>query len=237
MSALLAVSQLSVAYGGIQAVRELSLEVAPGEMVCLIGANGAGKTSTLKAISGLIALQAGSVQFDGQAIARLPPHEVARRGLALVPEGRGVFPRMSVAENLMMGAYTRHDRAAIARDLDQVHALLPRLTERRAQLAGLLSGGEQQMLAIARSLVSRPKLLLIDEMSLGLMPVLVAMLFKLIQDLCRKNISILLIEQNAKKALEIAHRGYLIENGRVVLEGQASALLQNDKVKAAYLGG
>jgi branched-chain amino acid transport system ATP-binding protein len=236
MSALLSISRLAVAYGGIQAVRDLSLEVAPGEMVCLIGANGAGKTTTLKAISGLIAPQAGSVQFDGQALTRLPAHEVARRGLALVPEGRGVFPRMSVVENLMMGAYTRNDRAAIARDLDQVHTLLPRLTERRTQLAGLLSGGEQQMLALGRAMMARPRLLLLDEPSMGLAPMMVRAVFDIIRQIAAGGVAVLLIEQNAHLALKTCARGYVLENGAIALSGQADELAANPAVRHAYLG-
>jgi len=236
MSVLLAVDRLSVAYGGIQAVRELSLEVASGEMVCLIGANGAGKTTTLKAVSGLIAPQAGSVQFDGQAITRLPAHQVARRGLALVPEGRGIFPRMSVAENLMMGAYIRRDRAAIARDLDQVYALLPRLTERRAQFAGLLSGGEQQMLALGRAMMARPRLLLLDEPSMGLAPLMVRAVFDIIRRIAAGGVAVLLIEQNAHLALKICARGYVLENGAITLSGTAGELAANPAVRRAYLG-
>ena len=236
MSALLAVERLSVAYGGIQAVRELSLEVATGEMVCLIGANGAGKTTALKAISGLIAPQAGSVQFDGQAITRLPAHQVARRGLALVPEGRGVFPRMSVAENPMMGAYIRRDRAAIARDLDQVYALLPRLTERRMQPAGLLSGGEQQMLALGRAMMACPRLLLLDEPSMGLAPMMVRAVFDIIHQIAAGGVAVLLIEQNAHLALKTCARGYVLENGAIALSGQAGELAANPAVRCAYLG-
>ncbi|MBI3431750.1 MAG: ABC transporter ATP-binding protein [Hydrogenophilales bacterium] len=236
MSVLLAVHQLSVAYGGIQAVRELSLEVAPGEMVCLIGANGAGKTTTLKALSGLLAPHGGSVHFDGQSITRLPAHEIARRGLALVPEGRGVFPRMSVAENLMMGAYVRNDRAVIARDLDQVYALLPRLTERRAQMAGLLSGGEQQMLALGRAMMARPRLLLLDEPSMGLAPLMVQAVFDIIRRIAADGVAVLLIEQNAHLALKTCARGYVLENGVVTLSGPASDLAANPAVRQAYLG-
>ena len=236
MSALLEISKLSVAYGGIKAVRELSLEVAHGEMVCLIGANGAGKTTTLKAISGLIAPHAGSVHFDGQSLTRLPAHEVARRGLALVPEGRGVFPRMSVAENLMMGAYTRRDRAAIARDLDQVYALLPRLTERQAQPAGLLSGGEQQMLALGRAMMARPRLLLLDEPSMGLAPLMVQAVFDIIRQIAASGVSVLLIEQNAHLALKTCARGYVLENGVIAVSGEAGELAANPAVRQAYLG-
>ena len=225
-----------MAYGGIKAVRELSLEVGQGEMVCLIGANGAGKTTTLKAISGLIAPHAGSVHFDGQSLTRLPAHEVARRGLALVPEGRGVFPRMSVAENLMMGAYTRRDRAAIARDLDQVYALLPRLTERQTQPAGLLSGGEQQMLALGRAMMARPRLLLLDEPSMGLAPLMVQAVFDIIRQIAASGVSVLLIEQNAHLALKTCARGYVLENGVIAVSGEAGELAANPAVRQAYLG-
>jgi len=236
MSALLAVSQLSVAYGGIQAVRDLSLDVAPGEMVCLIGANGAGKTTTLKAISGLIAPRSGSVQFDGQSITGLPAHAIARRGMALVPEGRGVFPRMTVAENLMMGAYSRDDRAAIASDLDQVYGLLPRLTERRAQMAGLLSGGEQQMLALGRAMMARPRLLLLDEPSMGLAPLMVRAVFDIIRQIAASGVAVLLIEQNAHLALKTCARGYVLETGVITLSGNAAELAANPAVRHAYLG-
>ena len=236
MSALLAVKHLSVAYGGIHAVRDLSLEVAQGEMVCLIGANGAGKTTTLKAICGLLVPRAGSVEFDGQVLTGLPAHEVARRRLTLVPEGRGVFPRMSVAENLMMGAYARNDRAAIAQDLDRVYALLPRLTERRAQLAGLLSGGEQQMLALGRAMMARPRLLLLDEPSMGLAPLMVQAVFDIIRKIAAEGVSVLLVEQNAHLALKTSARGYVLENGAITLSGNADELAANPAVRQAYLG-
>jgi branched-chain amino acid transport system ATP-binding protein len=236
MSTLLAVSQLSVAYGGIQAVRELSLDVAAGEMVCLIGANGAGKTTTLKAISGLLAPRSGSVRFDGQPLSGLPAHAIARRGMALVPEGRGVFPRMSVAENLMMGAYTRNDRAAIAVDLDRVYALLPRLTERRAQMAGLLSGGEQQMLALGRAMMARPRLLLLDEPSMGLAPLMVQAVFDIIRQIAASGVAVLLVEQNAHLALKTCARGYVLETGAITLSGDAAELAANPAVRHAYLG-
>jgi branched-chain amino acid transport system ATP-binding protein len=236
MKTLLTVSQLSVAYGGIRAVRELSLTVAPGEMVCLIGANGAGKTTTLKAISGLIAPHSGSVTFDGQPIGGQPAHAIARRGLALVPEGRGVFPRMTVVENLMMGAYTRNDRAEIARDLDQVYALLPRLTERRAQMAGLLSGGEQQMLALGRAMMARPRLLLLDEPSMGLAPLMVQAVFDIIRQIAASGVAVLLIEQNAHLALKTCARGYVLETGAITLSGNAAELAANPAVRHAYLG-
>jgi branched-chain amino acid transport system ATP-binding protein len=236
MSVLLNVSKLSVAYGGIRAVRELSLDVAPGEMVCLIGANGAGKTTTLKALSGLIAPQSGSVHLDGQSLSGLPAHEIARRGMALVPEGRGVFPRMSVAENLMMGAYVRTDRAAIASDLDQIYGLLPRLTERRAQMAGLLSGGEQQMLALGRAMMARPRLLLLDEPSMGLAPLMVQAVFGIIRKIAASGVAVLLVEQNAHLALKTCARGYVLETGAVSLSGNAAELAANPAVRHAYLG-
>ena len=236
MSSLLSVNQLSVAYGGIQAVRGLSLEVAPGEMVCLIGANGAGKTTTLKAISGLIAPRSGSVTFDGQPLAGCAAHEIARRGMALVPEGRGVFPRISVVENLMMGAYTRNDRADIVRDLDQVYGLLPRLTERRAQMAGLLSGGEQQMLALGRAMMARPRLLLLDEPSMGLAPLMVRAVFDIIHQIAAGGVAVLLIEQNAHLALKTCARGYVLETGAITLSGAAAELAANPAVRHAYLG-
>jgi branched-chain amino acid transport system ATP-binding protein len=236
MSALLAISQLSVAYGGIQAVRDLSLEVGPGEMVCLIGANGAGKTTTLKAISGLITSHSGSVHFDGQLLTGLAAHEVARRGLTLVPEGRGVFARMSVVENLMMGAYIRNDRAAIAHDLEQVYALLPRLTERHAQMAGLLSGGEQQMLALGRAMMARPRLLLLDEPSMGLAPLMVQAVFDIIRQIAASGVAVLLIEQNAHLALKTCARGYVLETGAITLSGNATELAANPAVRHAYLG-
>jgi branched-chain amino acid transport system ATP-binding protein len=236
MSALLSVSQLSVAYGGIQAVRGISLDVASGEMVCLIGANGAGKTTTLKALSGLIAPQAGSVQLDGQPLAGLPAHAIARRGMTLVPEGRGVFPRMTVAENLLMGAYSRNDRSAIASDLDRVYGLLPRLTERRAQMAGLLSGGEQQMLALGRAMLARPRLLLLDEPSMGLAPLMVQAVFDIIRQIAASGVAVLLIEQNAHLALKTCARGYVLETGSITLSGAASELAANPAVRHAYLG-
>ncbi|MBS0330594.1 MAG: ABC transporter ATP-binding protein, partial [Proteobacteria bacterium] len=190
----------------------------------------------LKAVSGLLAPHGGSVHFDGQSITRLPAHEVARRGLTLVPEGRGVFPRMSVAENLMMGAYARRDRAEIARDLDQVYALLPRLTERRAQLAGLLSGGEQQMLALGRAMMARPRLLLLDEPSMGLAPLMVQAVFDIIRRIAAGGVAVLLIEQNAHLALKTCARGYVLENGTVTLSGPAAELSANPAVRQAYLG-
>lgn len=233
---MLNVTDLSVYYGKIRALDGVSLKVEQGELVTVIGGNGAGKTTLVKAIMGLLPVQSGQMSFNGLDLSSVAAWERTAHHIAYVPEGSRVFRDLSVKENIRMGAFTRKD-GGIDEDIEQMYALFPRLRDRQNQMAGTLSGGEQQMLAIARSLVSKPQLLMIDEMSLGLMPVLVTALFKMIQDLCTKNISILLIEQNAKKALEIANRGYLIENGRVVLEGRASDLLLNDKVKAAYLGG
>lgn len=236
MSALLQIHNLTVAYGGIQAVRGLSLEVAAGEMVCLIGANGAGKTTTLKAISGLLAPASGTIHFDGNKISDCAAHQIARSGLALVPEGRGIFPRMSVIENILMGAYTRHDSAEIRHDIDEVYALLPRLAERKQQIAGLLSGGEQQMLALGRAMMARPRLLLLDEPSMGLAPLMVQTVFGIITEIARRGVSVFLVEQNAHLALKTCQRGYVMENGSITLADTAQALAANPAVKHAYLG-
>ena len=236
MSALLELRNITVAYGGIQAVRDLSLDVAEGEMVCLIGANGAGKTTTLKAISGLLAPGSGTIRFDGQAITRQPAHAIARLGLALVPEGRGIFPRMSVAENLLMGAYCRRDASEMRRDNEKIYGLLPRLAERRQQIAGLLSGGEQQMLALGRAMMARPRLLLLDEPSMGLAPLMVQAVFEIIKEIAASGVSVFLIEQNAHLALKTCSRGYVMENGSVTLADTASALAANPAVRHAYLG-
>jgi branched-chain amino acid transport system ATP-binding protein len=236
MSALLAIRNLSVAYGGIQAVREISLEIGEGEMVCLIGANGAGKTTTLKAISGLIAPSGGVIHFSGRAITRHAAHDIARLGLTLVPEGRGIFPRMSVAENLLMGAYSRRDQTGVQHDLEQVYGLLPRLAERHGQVAGLLSGGEQQMLALARAIMARPRLLLLDEPSMGLAPLMVQAVFDIIRQIAASGVSVFLVEQNANLALKTCARGYVLENGAITLSGSAAALSTNPAVRIAYLG-
>ena len=236
MSALLEIRNITVSYGGIQAVRDLSLDVAEGEMVCLIGANGAGKTTTLKAISGLLAPGSGTIRFDGQAITRQPAHAIARLGLALVPEGRGIFPRMSVAENLLMGAYCRRDAGDVRRDNEKIYGLLPRLAERRQQIAGLLSGGEQQMLALGRAMMARPRLLLLDEPSMGLAPLMVQAVFEIIKEIAASGVSVFLIEQNAHLALKTCSRGYVMENGSVTLADTASALAANPAVRHAYLG-
>jgi branched-chain amino acid transport system ATP-binding protein len=236
MSALLEIQNITVAYGGIQAVRNLSLEVAAGEMVCLIGANGAGKTTTLKAISGLLTPVGGTIHFDGQLISGHAPHDIARLGLTLVPEGRGIFPRMSVAENMLMGAYTRSDTAEVRRDTEQVYTLLPRLAERRQQIAGLLSGGEQQMLALGRAMMARPRLLLLDEPSMGLAPLMVQAVFEIITEIAASGVSVFLIEQNAHLALKTCGRGYVMESGSITLADTAEALAANPAVRHAYLG-
>ena len=233
---MLEVTGLRVAYGGIQAVRSITFHVSEGEMVALIGANGAGKTSTLKAISRVIDAVGGDVHFCGENITRIAPHDIIRRGIALVPEGRGVFPRLTVTENLAMGAFLRNDKAEIAADLDQIYGYFPRLKERAAQLAGTLSGGEQQMLAIGRALMSRPKLLLLDEPSMGLAPIMVQKIFEVIRIVAAQGMTILLIEQNAKLALESSQRGYVMESGEITLTGESAQLLNDPKVRAAYLG-
>ncbi len=233
---LLQVTGLAVSYGGIKAVKGIDLEVASGEMVCLIGANGAGKTSTLKAIAGLLPVARDSVRFESEPIGGRPAFELVRRGLALVPEGRGVFSQLTVDENLAMGAYIRRDHAEIRRDLDNIFDLFPRLKERRQQTAGTLSGGEQQMLAIGRALMSRPRLLLLDEPSMGLAPLVVARIFEIITEVARQGVTVLVVEQNARLALQRCDRGYVMESGVVTLHDTASALLDNDQVRKAYLG-
>lgn len=234
--ALLELKDLRVAYGGIQAVKGISLTVAQGELVCLIGANGAGKTTTLKAICGLLSAAQGSVRYKGEEVTRVPTHELVRRGLVMVPEGRGVFGQLTIEENLAMGAYTRKDTTIIREDVNHVYSLFPRLYERRKQSAGTLSGGEQQMLAMGRALLSRPQLLLLDEPSMGLAPMVVQKIFQTVRTISREGVTLLLIEQNARLALEISHRGYVMESGQITLSGNAQDLLNNPKVKAAYLG-
>ena len=233
---MLEVTGLRVAYGGIQAVRSITFHVNQGEMVALIGANGAGKTSTLKAIARVIDAVGGDVHFCGEKIGRIAPHDIIRKGIALVPEGRGVFPRLSVAENLAMGAFVRDDKAEIANDLERMYGYFPRLKERETQLAGTLSGGEQQMLAIGRALMSRPKLLLLDEPSMGLAPIMVQKIFEVIRIVAAEGMTILLIEQNAKLALQTSQRGYVMESGEITLTGESAKLLDDPKVRAAYLG-
>jgi len=226
---------LRVAYGGIVAVKGIDLEVGKGELVCLIGANGAGKTTSLKAIAGLVPRAGGLIRLEGMDTAGLASHQLARRGLALVPEGRGIFGRLTVRENLQMGAYHRSD-AGIAGDLDRVFALMPRLAERLNQTGGTLSGGEQQMLAIGRALMSRPKLLLLDEPSMGLAPAMVQKVFEIVRKAAAEGVTILLVEQNAKVALELARWAYVMESGRITLSGEARALLADPRVREAYLG-
>ena len=233
---MLEVTGLRVAYGGIQAVRGITFHVRQGEMVALIGANGAGKTSTLKALSRLLDTAGGSVRYGGPEISRLPPHQLIEQGIALVPEGRGVFPRMNIVENLKMGAYCRRDNDAIGTDMDHVFSLFPRLKERALQLAGTLSGGEQQMLAIGRALMSRPKLLLLDEPSMGLAPLMVQKIFEVVCAVAKDGMTVLLVEQNAKLALEVSQRGYVMESGEITLTDDANRLLENPKVREAYLG-
>jgi branched-chain amino acid transport system ATP-binding protein len=236
VSALLELDGLEAAYGAIRVLHGVSLRVDEGEIVTLIGANGAGKTTTLMCCSGIVRARAGAVRFRGEDVARLPAHAIVARGLGQVPEGRRIFPRLSVVENLKLGAYTRDDRAGIAQDLDKAFTLFPILAERRHQSGGTLSGGEQQMLAIARALMARPKLLLMDEPSMGVAPLLVARIFESIRRLNAEGLSILLVEQNARLALSCAHRAYVMETGAVTLTGKASELLENERVKAAYLG-
>lgn len=236
MSALLQTRKLVVCYGGIQAVKGIDLEVFPGELVCLIGANGAGKSTTLKSLCGLLRPTAGDVLFQGHSLLRLAPHDMVKQGIALVPEGRGIFGRLSVEENLLMGAYTRREKKAVSQDMAWIYGLFPRLQERRLQQAGTLSGGEQQMLAIGRAMMSRPKLLLLDEPSMGLAPIMVQKIFEVIRTIAAEGVTILLVEQNAMLALEIAHRGYVMESGNITLADSAQALLTNPEVRSAYLG-
>ena len=236
-NAFLSVRDLRVAYGGVVAVKSIDLEVGRGELVCLIGANGAGKTTTLKALAGMLRPSGGSIHYDGHSITRQPSHALVSRGIALVPEGRGIFGRLSVVENLQLGAYTRRDIAGIRQELERSFELFPRLAERRGQVAGTLSGGEQQMLAIARALMSRPRLLLLDEPSMGLAPIMVQRIFDTIRKISAEGVTLLLVEQNARLALEISQRGYVMESGRVTLADTASMLLANPDVKRAYLGG
>lgn len=233
---LLQIDNLTVNYGGIQALQGVSLTVQPGEVVTLIGANGAGKSTTLRTISRLLRSRSGRILYDGQDISRARPDQVVQLGIAQCPEGRRVLARQTVADNLLLGAYIRHDRAAIAGDLDAQFATFPRLAERRTQLAGTLSGGEQQMLAIARALMSRPRLLLLDEPSLGLAPIIVREIFAIIRRLHESGVTILLVEQNANLALQNADRGYVLEAGRITISGPAADLLGDERVRRAYLG-
>ena len=233
---LLQVRDLRVAYGGIQAVKGVSFEVHAGELVCLIGSNGAGKTTSMKAVTGTQPLAGGEVLYQGRSIQGQGAWDLVRNGLAMVPEGRGVFTRMSIRENLQMGAYIRQDSAVVAQDLERMFALFPRLKERSDQLAGTLSGGEQQMLAMGRALMSRPQLLLLDEPSMGLSPLMVDKIFEVITDVSRQGVTVLLVEQNASRALQIADRAYVMESGLITLQGPAQQLLHDPQVQAAYLG-
>lgn len=236
MSNLLDVQGLQVAYSGIKAVKGIDLSVGPGELVALIGSNGAGKTTTLKALAGLLPPAAGKINYDGKSLTDVPAHQRVAMGIALVPEGRGVFARLSVAENLLMGAYSRRDQAEISVDLERMYGLFPRLVERRDQLAGTLSGGEQQMLAMARALMSRPRLLMLDEPSMGLAPLMVKKIFETIREVAAQGMSILLVEQNARLALQVARRGYVMEGGAITLSGESRELSGSDAVQRAYLG-
>jgi branched-chain amino acid transport system ATP-binding protein len=232
---VLRIAGLKVAYGGIQAVKGVALEIRAGELVTLIGANGAGKTTTLKAITGTQAW-AGEIDYMGGSTRGMAPYQLLAKGLAMVPEGRGVFARMTVTENLQMGAFIRRDKDGVKRDIDEMFATFPRLKERARQLAGTLSGGEQQMLAMARALMSRPKLLLLDEPSMGLSPIMVEKIFEVIRAVAERKVPMLLVEQNARLALEAAHRAYVMESGLITLSGDAKTLLTDPKVREAYLG-
>ena len=234
MSNILEVKDLHVSYGGIKAVKDISFEVPRGEVVTLIGANGAGKSSTLRSIVGLVKPESGSIQFEGAELAGLPTDQIVSKGITLVPEGRRVFPDLTVLENLKIGAYMRKD--SLEEDLIWVHDLFPRLKERSWQLAGTLSGGEQQMLAIGRALMSKPELIMMDEPSLGLAPIIVQGVFDIIREINKQGVTILLVEQNANMALKAANKGYVMETGRITLTGTGAELLENEEVKAAYLG-
>ncbi|WP_197387026.1 ABC transporter ATP-binding protein [Ralstonia pseudosolanacearum] len=233
---VLKISGLKVAYGGIQAVKGVDLEIADGELVTLIGANGAGKTTTMKAITGLQGWAGGDVEYMGKSIKGVPSYNLLKQGLAMVPEGRGVFARMTIVENLQMGAFTRNDESGIKADVDRMFGIFPRLKERANQLAGTMSGGEQQMLAMARALMSQPKLLLLDEPSMGLSPIMVEKIFEVVRDISSQGVTVLLVEQNARLALQAAHRGYVMDSGLITMSGDAKQMLDDPKVRAAYLG-
>jgi branched-chain amino acid transport system ATP-binding protein len=233
---LLKVKGLQVAYGGIQAVKGVDLEVREGELVTLIGSNGAGKTTTMKAITGTQPINGGEIEYLGRSIRGQGPWDLVRQGLAMVPEGRGVFTRMTITENLQMGAYIRTDSAGIADDIEKVFHIFPRLRERKDQLAGTLSGGEQQMLAMGRALLSRPKVLLLDEPSMGLSPIMVDRIFEVVRDVYAQGVTVMLVEQNASRALSIADRGYVMDSGLITMSGVGRDMLADPKVRAAYLG-
>jgi len=234
---MLKIENLHVSYGGIRALQGVSLEVPDGKIVTLIGANGAGKTTTMHAISGLLKPASGTIYLDGTDITKVPPHTIVSRGLAQVPEGRRVFAQETVEENLILGSYFRKDKEKIKADMDNVYELFPRLKERRTQLAGTLSGGEQQMLAMGRALMADPKIMLLDEPSMGLSPLLVSEIFSIIQEINKKGTTVLLVEQNAKRALAIAHHAYVLETGKITLSGTGSELANDERVQKAYLGG
>ena len=233
---LLKIKGLKVAYGGIQAVKGVDFEVRDGELVSLIGSNGAGKTTTMKAITGLLPFGDGDIEYLGKSIKGQGPWDLVKQGLAMVPEGRGIFTRMTITENLQMGAYIRTDKPEIEADIDKVFTLFPRLKERKDQLAGTMSGGEQQMLAMGRALMSRPKVLLLDEPSMGLSPIMVDKIFEVVRDVYAQGVTVLLVEQNASRALAIADRGYVMESGLITMTGPARQMLDDPKVRAAYLG-
>ena len=232
----LKVTGLKVAYGGIQAVKGVSFDVREGELVCLIGANGAGKTTTLKAITGTQTVADGQIEYLGKSIKGQGAWDLVKQGLVMVPEGRGTFTRMTITENLQMGAFVRNDKAGIAADIEKVFGIFPRLKERALQLAGTMSGGEQQMLAMGRALMARPKVLLLDEPSMGLSPIMVDKIFEVVADIHARGTTVLLVEQNASRALGLANRGYVMESGEITMTGEAKALLRDPKVRAAYLG-
>ena len=234
---MLKIDNIHVYYGAIHALKGVSLEVRKGEIVTLIGANGAGKSTTLSTVSGLLTHKSGGISFLGETIAGMPAHEIVKHGISQVPEGRRIFAEMSVQENLEMGAFTRKDKAGVEKDFEIVYNRFPRLKERRKQQAGTLSGGEQQMLAMGRALMSRPKLLLLDEPSMGLAPLLIKEIFSIIEDINREGTTVLLVEQNANMALSIAHRAYVMETGRITLQGAAKELAASEDVRKAYLGG
>jgi branched-chain amino acid transport system ATP-binding protein len=233
---LLKVTGLKVSYGGIQAVKGVDFEVHEGELVSLIGSNGAGKTTTMKAITGTLPINAGDIEYLGKSIRGQGPWDLVKQGLAMVPEGRGVFTRMTITENLQMGAYIRNDKDGIAADIEKMFTIFPRLRERKDQLAGTMSGGEQQMLAMGRALMSRPKVLLLDEPSMGLSPIMVDKIFEVVKDVYAQGVTVLLVEQNASRALGIANRGYVMESGIVTMSGNAAEMLTDPRVRAAYLG-
>jgi branched-chain amino acid transport system ATP-binding protein len=233
---LLKVTGLKVSYGGIQAVKGVDFEVHEGELVSLIGSNGAGKTTTMKAITGTLPINAGDIEYLGKSIRGQGPWDLVKQGLAMVPEGRGVFTRMTIIENLQMGAYIRNDKDGIAADMEKMFTIFPRLRERKDQLAGTMSGGEQQMLAMGRALMSRPKVLLLDEPSMGLSPIMVDKIFEVVKDVYAQGVTVLLVEQNASRALGIANRGYVMESGIVTMSGNAAEMLTDPRVRAAYLG-